>query len=117
MADELLAAESAREFFQNPRLVELAIHHPLLGLTAVLWISVAYGCVQLADRKGHDDQVWGTLGLMFSVVTLIVLLALPSTKPTGRAAELHRAGDDRAPVGQLPKQANVKSALLVGRSG
>ena len=77
MAHELLAAESAREFFQNPRLLEAVMHHPLLAVTAALWISVAYGCAQIAARKGRDDQVWGTLALMFSVVPLIVLLVLP----------------------------------------
>ena len=91
MAQELLA-QSAREFFQNPRLLEAVVHHPVLAVTAAFWISVAYGSAQIAVRKGRDDQVWGTLALLFSVVPLIVLLVLPRRADAQTQAAPTRCG-------------------------
>ena len=81
MAQQVLEAESAHELFQPARLCELAVHHPLVTLTAGLWFAVAYACAAIASRRGRDDQLWGFLGISFSILTLVVLVALPSTKP------------------------------------
>jgi hypothetical protein len=86
MAQQVLEAESAHELLQPARLFELAVHHPLLALTATLWIAVAYACAAIATRKNRDDQLWGFLGILFSVLTLVVLVALPSTRPNALSA-------------------------------
>ncbi|MGX9789725.1 hypothetical protein [Mycobacterium sp. MMS18-G62] len=82
MAHTQLMAENVREFFQASTLVEYLVAHPALGVAVVVGILAAYGCSEIAMGKGRNDRLWGTLGLLFSVVPLIVLIALPSIKPT-----------------------------------
>ncbi len=86
MTHQELMADKAQEFFQVSKLVEIVLAHPLLALAVVLGALAAYGCAELAMRKGRDDRLWAVLGLLFTVVPLIVLFALPSHAPTSQAA-------------------------------
>jgi hypothetical protein len=92
MSHEYLIADNTREFFQTSKLIEFLVAHPLLGLIGVLGILTAYGCSEIAMRKSRNYRLWGTLGLLFSVIPLIVLLALPSIEPPTQATGQHRAG-------------------------
>jgi hypothetical protein len=91
MAHEHLLADNSREFFQTSKLIELVISHPLLALIGTLGILTAYGCSEIATRKNRNDRLWATLGLLFSVVPLIALLALPSIEQTARLGDRARA--------------------------
>ncbi len=84
MTHQELMAEKAHEFFQLSKLVEVVLAHPLLSLGVVLGASAAYGCGEIAMRKGRNDRLWAALGLLFSVVPLIVLIALPSAEPSAQ---------------------------------
>ncbi len=78
MTHQQLMADKAHEFFQVSRVVEFLIAHPALGLAAALGALAAYGCSEIAMRKGRNDRAWAALGLLFSVLPLVVLIALPS---------------------------------------
>jgi hypothetical protein len=85
-------AHNAQEFFQTPKLIEFLVAHPLPALIGALGILTAYGCSEIAMRKSRNDRLWATLGLLFNVVPLIVLLALPSMQPPRQATVRHHAG-------------------------
>jgi hypothetical protein len=71
------------------------LHDPLLLPTTVT-IAVANACTRIAPRKGFDPHAWPILRLLFSVISLIVLL-VPSTKMRERQAasdETRLAGPD-----------------------
>ena len=81
----------AREFLQTSKLIEWLVAHPVIGLIGVLAIAAAYGCSEIAMTKNRNDRLWAIFGLLFSVLPLIVLLALPAIGPS--AARDHvRAG-------------------------
>ena len=63
------------------------VHHPLALLVISLMLAVAYGCAAIATKKGRNARVWGILGFLFSVVTLIVLLLLPSKRSPEQGAD------------------------------
>lgn len=85
-------AHITREFFQTSKVLEFLVAHPLPTLIGALGILTAYGCSEIAMRRGRNDRLWATLGLVFSVVPLIVLLALPAIQPARRAGGQRRAG-------------------------
>ena len=43
-------------------------------------IIFAIICYIIADRKGRNPVLWGVLGFFFSLISLIVVLILPSKK-------------------------------------
>jgi ABC-type glycerol-3-phosphate transport system permease component len=73
------------DHFQVPEMIEALMAHPLLALAVTLGALTAYGCSEIAARKGRSDLVWATLGLLFGVVPLIVLVALPR-RPTAESS-------------------------------
>lgn len=75
----------AREFLQTSKLIEWLVAHPVIGLIGVLAIAAAYACSEIAMTKNRNDRLWATLGLLFSVLPLIVLLALPAIGPSESA--------------------------------
>ena len=85
MAEHLLAAD-AHDIFQLPRALEALIAHPVLVLVVTLGALAAYGCSELARRKGRNDLLWATLGLLLGVVSLAVLAALPEVERRSREA-------------------------------
>jgi hypothetical protein len=85
-------AHITREFFQTSKVLEFLVAHPLPTLIGALGILAAYGCSEIAMRKSRNDRLWATLGLFFSVIPLIVLLALPSMQPPRQATGQHHAG-------------------------
>ena len=85
-------AHNAQEFFQTSKLIEFLVAHPLPALIGALGILTAYGCSEIAMRKSRNDRMWATLGLLFNVVPLIVLLALPPMQPPRQATVRHHAG-------------------------
>lgn len=85
MGHQVLFAQSAGEFFRPARVVELAIQHPLIALGVALWMGAAYCCAAIAETKGRDGQLWGFFGLLFGILPLIAVLALPPAEPTETA--------------------------------
>ncbi len=84
MTHQELMAEKANEFFQLSKLVEVVLAHPLPSLGVVLGALAAYGCAEIAMRKGRNDRLWAALGLLFSVVPLVVLISLPAAEPAAQ---------------------------------
>ena len=70
------------EYFQLPKVIEALVAHPLLALAVLAGALAAYGCSEIAARKGRNDLLWATLGLLFGPVPLVVLAALPSADQT-----------------------------------
>jgi hypothetical protein len=70
------------EFFQLPKAIEALLAHPLLALAVTAAALTAYACSEIAGRKGRNDLLWATLGLLFGLVPVVILAALPSTEPT-----------------------------------
>ena len=70
------------DFFQVPEILQALVAHPLLTLAVMLGAFTAYACSEVAARKGRNDLLWATLGLLFGVVPLVVLAALPSAEST-----------------------------------
>ena len=56
----------------------------LLGF--VLWIVVLVWIYNIARRKGRHAVGWLILGFFFSLISLIVLLVLPSKRTTDELA-------------------------------
>ena len=52
----------------------------------VLWIVIMVWIYNIAKRKGRHAVGWLILGFFFSLITLIVLLLLPSKTTTGQVA-------------------------------
>jgi hypothetical protein len=54
----------------------------LLGF--VIWIVIMVWIYNIAKRKGRHAVAWTILGFFFTVITLIVVLLLPSKRTTDR---------------------------------
>ena len=52
----------------------------LLGF--ILWIVIMIWIYNIAKRKGRHAVGWTILGLFFTLITLIVILVLPSKRTT-----------------------------------
>jgi uncharacterized BrkB/YihY/UPF0761 family membrane protein len=48
----------------------------------IIWIVVMVWIYNIAKRKGRHALGWLILGFFFSIITLIVLLLLPSKRTT-----------------------------------
>ena len=48
----------------------------------ILWIVIMVWIYNIAKRKGRHAVGWTILGFFFTVITLIVLLLLPSKRTT-----------------------------------
>ena len=55
----------------------------LLGF--VLWVVILVWIYNIAKRKGRHAVAWLILGFFFSLITLIVILLLPSKRMTDHA--------------------------------
>ena len=51
----------------------------------IIWILVMVWIYNIAKRKGRHALGWLILGFFFSIITLIVLLVLPSKRTTDAA--------------------------------
>jgi hypothetical protein len=51
------------------------------GLVIAIIIGVICGAI--AGRKGRRPALWGILGFFFTIITLIVVLIVPSKRPVG----------------------------------
>jgi uncharacterized BrkB/YihY/UPF0761 family membrane protein len=59
--------------------------HPLEGLIGfIIWIVILVWIYNIARRKGRHAVGWVILGVFFSIITLVVLLLLPSKRTTSR---------------------------------
>ena len=59
--------------------------HPLEGLIGfIVWIVILVWIYNIARRKGRHAVGWLILGFFFSIITLVVILLLPSKRTTGR---------------------------------
>jgi uncharacterized BrkB/YihY/UPF0761 family membrane protein len=52
----------------------------VIGL--IIWILIMVWIYNIATRKGRHAVGWLILGFFFSIITLIVLLLLPSKRTT-----------------------------------
>jgi len=50
----------------------------------LIWIVIMVWIYNLAKRKGRHALGWLILGFFFSLITLVVLLVLPSKRITNR---------------------------------
>jgi hypothetical protein len=48
----------------------------------VLAIIIGLICGAIAARKGRRPALWGILGFLFTIITLIVVLIVPSKRTT-----------------------------------
>ena len=62
----------------------LASTGPILGglITFVVWLLIMIWIYNIAKRKGRHAVGWLIVGFFFSIITLIVLLVLPSKRTT-----------------------------------
>ena len=51
----------------------------------IVWILIMVWIYNIAKRKGRHALGWLILGFFFSIITLIVLLVLPSKRTTDAA--------------------------------
>jgi len=51
----------------------------------VIWLLIMIWIYNIAKRKGRHALGWLILGFFFSIITLIVLLLLPSKRTTDAA--------------------------------
>ena len=74
------------QFLKFLKFLPVLIHHPVARLLMLICLSLvfAFVCPGIAARKGRSKLGWGILGLLFSIVTLIVLLSIPSKRPPER---------------------------------
>jgi hypothetical protein len=49
----------------------------------IIWIVIMVWIYNIAKRKGRHAVGWTILGFFFTLITLIVLLLLPSKRTTG----------------------------------
>jgi hypothetical protein len=57
-----------------------ALFEGLIGFA--LWVVVLVWIYNIAQRKGRHPIGWLVLGFFFSILTLVVLLLLPSKRTT-----------------------------------
>jgi hypothetical protein len=50
----------------------------------ILWILIMVWIYNIARRKGRHAVLWTILGFFFSLITLIIVLLLPSKRVTDR---------------------------------
>jgi hypothetical protein len=50
------------------------------GVSVVLALVFAFVCAAIAGRKGRSRLLWGVLGFLFHIITLIVIALLPSKR-------------------------------------
>ena len=54
-------------------------------LSFAIWVVIMVWIYNLAKRKGRHAVGWLLLGFFFSLITLIVILLLPSKHTTGNS--------------------------------
>ena len=54
-------------------------------LSFAIWVVIMVWIYNLAKRKGRHAVGWLLLGFFFSLITLIVILLLPSKRTTGNS--------------------------------
>ena len=53
------------------------------GLIAfIIWLVVLVWIYNIAKRKGRHAVLWTILGVFFTIITLVVILVLPSKRTT-----------------------------------
>lgn len=46
----------------------------------IVWLIFGYACYYIAREKGLNAALWGLLGVLFGIFTLIIVLLIPSNK-------------------------------------
>jgi Na+/melibiose symporter-like transporter len=64
----------------NPQAAGLILKGIKGIFVAIGSIIAAIVCALVAGMKGRNPLGWGILGLFFSIITLIVVIAIPSKK-------------------------------------
>lgn len=64
----------------NPQAAGLIVKGIKGIFVAIGSIIAAIVCALVAGMKGRNPLGWGILGLFFSIITLIVVIAIPSKK-------------------------------------
>ena len=64
----------------NPQAAGLILKGIKGIFVAIGSIIAAIVCALIAGMKGRNPFGWGILGLFFSIITLIVVIAIPSKK-------------------------------------
>ena len=54
----------------------IATFGSVLGFLVAL--AIGYACSKIARDKGRGPVLWGILGFLFTIVTLVVVLLVPS---------------------------------------
>ena len=50
----------------------------------IVWVVILVWIYNIARRKGRHAVAWTILGVFFTIITLIILLLLPSKRTTDR---------------------------------
>jgi hypothetical protein len=56
---------------------------------AVVWIGVAIACAIVASNKGRSGFGWFIMGLLFSLISLLIVLVLPKVDEDTPSEETH----------------------------
>ena len=48
----------------------------------IIWLVVLVWIYNIAKRKGRHAVLWTILGVFFTIITLVVILVLPSKRTT-----------------------------------
>ena len=66
--------------YTQPEAAGFILHGVKLIFLAVGHVIAAAICAGIAAAKGRNPFGWGLLGLLFSLITLIVMVFIPSRK-------------------------------------
>jgi Na+/melibiose symporter-like transporter len=64
----------------NPQAAGMILGGIKLVFVSIGSIIAAIVCAVIAGTKGRNPLGWGILGLFFSIITLIVIIVIPSKK-------------------------------------
>jgi hypothetical protein len=46
-------------------------------VTLAVWAACGYVCMQIAEKKGRDRNLWLIVGLLFGIFSVIIIALLP----------------------------------------
>jgi hypothetical protein len=93
----------------------------MLAVLLITWLACGFFCSYIAVTKGRDKTGWFLLGLLFPLLSLIALIAVPAreTRTSLGSTEIYgfeHVARDLGPLGQTPMLAKmtVGRLLIVG---
>lgn len=50
------------------------------NILLLIWLAFALTCYKVAEEKNRDKIFWGILGILFGLLTLMILVMLPKKR-------------------------------------